>query len=108
MRLTGATALPKLAHAMAIVAARIREKLERALAPERLVITDDSHRHLGHAGSRPEGETHFKVEIVAAAFRGQSRIARQREVYRILAAELAGPVHALQLVTLAPDEQHGG
>jgi BolA protein len=86
------------------VADRIRSKLTEALHPTRLAVHDDSHRHAGHAGARPEGETHFRLEIVSAAFAGQSRVARQRAVYGLLAEELAGPVHALQLTTLTPDE----
>lgn len=44
------------------------------------------------------------VEIITAAFAGQSRITRQRMVYEVLAAEPAAGVHALQLATLAPEE----
>lgn len=86
------------------VAETIRRKLTERLAPTRLDIVDESHRHAGHAGARPESETHFAVTIVAAAFVGLNRVARQRLVYDILAAELAGRVHALSLTTLAPDE----
>jgi BolA family transcriptional regulator, general stress-responsive regulator len=86
------------------VADRIREKLAAGLRPTRLDIHDDSARHAGHAGARPEGESHFRVEIVAASFAGQSRVARQRRVYGLLAEELAGPVHALALTTLTPEE----
>ena len=85
------------------VADTIRERL-KSLAPIRLDIADDSHRHLGHAGARPEGETHFRLEIVSDAFAGKSRIERQRMVYGLLAAELGNPIHALQLSTLAPGE----
>jgi len=86
------------------VAETIRRKLTDRLAPSRLEIVDESHRHAGHAGARPEGETHFAVTIVAAAFAGLNRVARQRLVYGILADELASRVHALSLTTLAPDE----
>lgn len=86
------------------VAETMEHKLTQALAPQRLKIVDDSEKHKGHAGYREGGETHFRVEVVAAAFAGQSRVARQRRVYEILAAELAGGVHALQLTTLTPDE----
>ena len=83
---------------------RIRAKLERDFAPAGLDVVDESALHKGHAGARPGGETHFRVAIVAAAFRGQSRVERQRAVYRSLAAELAGGVHALSLSTLSPEE----
>jgi BolA family transcriptional regulator, general stress-responsive regulator len=86
------------------VADTIREKLTAHFAPSRLDIVDESHRHAGHAGARPEGETHFAVTIVSAVFAGQSRVARQRLVYQTLAEELASPVHALALTTLTPDE----
>ena len=86
------------------VADTIRRKLSDRFAPARLEIVDESHRHAGHAGARPEGETHFAVAIVSAAFAGQSRVARQRLVYQALADELATRVHALSLTTLAPDE----
>jgi len=86
------------------VAETIRTKLTASLAPEKLTIVDESHRHAGHAGSRPEGETHFQVTVVASAFEGKSRLERQRMVYGILAAELADRVHALTLKTLTPNE----
>ena len=86
------------------VAGTIRQKLTDRLAPLRLDIVDESHRHAGHAGARPEGETHFAVTIVSAAFVGLGRVARQRLVYQILADELATRVHALALTTLAPGE----
>lgn len=86
------------------VAQTLREKLTTALSPERLIIVDESHRHVGHAGHHADGETHFTIEIVAAAFSGQTRLERQRLVYAILAEELAGRVHALSLRTLAPGE----
>ena len=89
---------------MTTVADRIRSKLTSALAPSRLVVLDESHRHAGHAGSRPEGETHFHVEITSAAFAGLSRVARQRLVYDVLAEELRDRVHALSLATTTPEE----
>lgn len=86
------------------VAATIHRKLTEQLAPLRLDIVDESHRHAGHAGARPEGETHFAVTVVSASFAELGRIARQRLVYQILAEELATRVHALALTTLAPGE----
>ncbi len=86
------------------VAATIEDKLTRAFQPAALRVIDESHLHAGHAGARPEGETHFRVEITAIAFSDQSRVARHRLIYDALADELAGPVHALALVTRAPGE----
>ena len=86
------------------IAAGIEAKLTQALNPLRLTVRDDSNRHKGHSGHNPEGESHFHVEIVSAAFAGQSRVARQRMVYGILADEMKQRVHALALTTLTPEE----
>jgi BolA protein len=82
----------------------IRDKLSTAFAPLRLEIEDDSARHAGHAGARAGGESHFNVIIESEAFSGLGKVARQRLVYRALAEELAGPVHALAVRALAPGE----
>ena len=82
----------------------IHTKLTEAFDPSRLEIQDESSRHAGHAGARPGGESHFNVVIEAQAFAGAPRVARQRMVYRALAEELAGPVHALSVKALAPGE----
>ncbi len=90
---------------MGEVAGAIRRKLERAFAPSRLEVLDESDRHAGHSGARAGGESHFTVVIEAAAFQGLERIQRQRRVYGVLAEELAGPVHALSVRASAPGEE---
>jgi BolA protein len=82
----------------------IAEKLSAAFAPQSLDVQDESHRHEGHAGHRPGGQTHFRVNIVSEAFRGKSRIERHRMINRTLADELAGGVHALAIHASAPGE----
>jgi BolA protein len=82
----------------------ITEKLAAAFAPESLRVVDESHQHQGHAGHRPGGETHFRVYIVAEAFRGKSRIERHRMINAVLDRELAGGVHALAIHAAAPGE----
>ena len=82
-------------------------KLTAALSPEHLEIIDNSASHAGHAGARPEGESHFKVIVVSKAFEGQNRVQRQRMVYGALADEMANHIHALELQTLTPAEAPG-
>lgn len=86
------------------VATKLHDKLTRALAPQALEIVDESAHHAGHGGARPEGESHFRVLVVSTAFTGLSRVERQRRIYEAVAEELAGPVHALALTALTPDE----
>ena len=75
----------------------IAVKLEQALSPREIKVLDVSHHHAGHAGWREGGETHFEVRIRADIFAGKSRVECHRMVNGILAEELAGEIHALQL-----------
>jgi len=81
---------------------RLAAKLTAAFEPSRLVVEDESHRHAGHAGARPGGETHFNVQMVSAAFAGKSRVERHRMVHAVLDEELRDSVHALALKLEAP------
>jgi BolA protein len=82
----------------------IEKKLSDAFSPQSLNVVDESHQHEGHAGHRPGGETHFRVYIVASAFKGKSRIERHRMINGILSDELAAGVHALAIHAAAPGE----
>ena len=82
------------------VAAEINDLLVDALAPRRLDVIDESHRH----NVPPGAESHFKLVIVADAFEGEGLVARHRRINRLLADQLAGPVHALGLHTHTPAE----
>lgn len=94
------------------IATIIREKLTSAFQPTRLELEDDSWRHAGHhheggMDAQPGGESHFNLTIVSEAFSGVGRVQRQRSVNAVLAAELAGPVHALSIKARTPDEAGG-
>ena len=81
---------------------RIRARLTEAFAPVELEVIDESGRHKGHAGARPEGETHFRVQIVAEAFRSKTRVDAHRMINEALATEFAGGLHALAIKAAAP------
>ena len=86
------------------VGQEIAARLETALTPERLAVINDSAQHRGHKGDDGSGESHFTVEIVAAAFAGQSRVARQRLVNEALGDMMRDKVHALAIKARAPGE----
>ena len=81
---------------------RITRTLTDAFRPADLEVVDESHLHKGHAGHRPGGETHFRIRIVAEAFRGKSRVEMHRMVNAALAGEFAGGLHALAIEARAP------
>jgi BolA protein len=81
----------------------MRALLEAAFAPDRLEITDDSHRHVGHAGAR-DGRGHFSVDITSAAFDGLGAVARHRAVYAVLEDMMRNDIHALAIRARAPAE----
>jgi BolA family transcriptional regulator, general stress-responsive regulator len=82
---------------------RIRRRLEEALAPLELHVTDESHLHAGHAGAR-DGRGHFHVRLVAPAFTGLNSLQRHRLVYDALGAMMQDEIHALRIEALAPGE----
>ncbi|HEX8572025.1 MAG TPA: BolA family protein [Allosphingosinicella sp.] len=86
------------------VAPEIDQRLRAALAPTRLVVTNDSGRHRGHSGDDGSGESHFTVEIESPAFEGMSRLERQRAVNRALGDLLRERIHALAVRARAPGE----
>jgi BolA protein len=86
---------------------RIAEALRATFAAAEIEVVDDSHRHAGHAGARPGGETHYTVRVISPAFAGMSRVARSRAAHDALAAEFAGGLHALSLVLKTPEEARG-
>jgi len=81
---------------------RIRAALEHELTPLQLDIYDDSAKHAGHAGAREGG--HFRVRIVAEAFRGKSAIQRHRLVFAAVADLMQRDIHALNIDAKAPEE----
>jgi BolA protein len=86
------------------LARTITDRLEKALAPSRLAVSNDSAMHAGHMGDDGTGETHFSVEVESAAFAGLGRVARQRLVNNALADLLSTRIHALAIKARAPGD----
>lgn len=83
--------------------AEIRSRLERAFEPNGLEISDDSHRHVGHAGAR-DGRGHFSVNIVSSAFDGLKPLVRHRAIYAALGELMTTDIHALAIDARSPEE----
>ncbi len=81
-------------------AKRIHDALSDALRPEILIIEDESNRHNVPANA----ESHFKVIAVSSCFQNLTRIARHRNVNKIVHAEFTLGLHALSLHLYTPQE----
>jgi len=81
---------------------RLLRRLE-VLQPERVEVTDDSHRHAGHAGAA-DGRGHFTVLVVSKRFAGLSTLRRHRLVYDAVGDMMTTDLHALSIQALAPGE----
>ncbi|MDH3375752.1 MAG: BolA family transcriptional regulator [Gammaproteobacteria bacterium] len=84
----------------------IESMLTRELDPVHLEVINESSMHNVPPGS----ESHFRVIAASARFGDKSLVARHRLINEILAELLRGPIHALSLTTLTPDEwfERGG
>jgi BolA family transcriptional regulator, general stress-responsive regulator len=82
----------------------ITATLQERLEPTRLVVEDESHRHIGHSGWREGGESHFRIDVVSGAFEGKSRVERHRMVNAALAGAFERGLHALAIQAKAPNE----
>jgi len=87
-------------------AARLEAALQ-SLAPLRVEVIDDSHKHAGHEGAR-DGRGHFSVVVVSEAFRGKLPLARHRLVYAAVGSMMETDIHALAIKALAPEEDSAG
>ena len=87
---------------------QMEQRLRQALEPAHLEVIDESHRHAGHAGAHPEGESHFRIIIVSEAFGGKSLVQRHRMVNEALADLLRERVHALAITARTPEETPQG
>ena len=84
------------------VATEMLRRLNSALSPASIELTDDSEQHRGHGGYNPGGESHFSLRIESPAFAGKSRVERQRMIYSALGDLMEGRVHALSIRATAP------
>jgi intracellular septation protein len=82
---------------------RLRERLESRFVPAQLTVEDESHLHEGHAGAAG-GQSHFRIRIVAEAFRGIPSVARHRLIYAAIEDLMKSDIHALAIEALPPDK----
>lgn len=76
---------------------RIESMLNQEFTPEQLEVLDESGQHAGHAGARPEGQTHYRIRMQAASLKGLTRVAAHQKIYAALSEEFKDGLHALAI-----------
>ncbi len=76
----------------------IKEKMEvlldQVFKPDFLELTDESHKHAGHAGASQGG--HYRLTIVSKSFEGKKSLEVHRMIYQAL-EPLKSSIHALAI-----------
>lgn len=79
---------------MAMTATDIEQLIKDAIPDAGITITD-------LAG---DGD-HYSARVVSRTFAGLTRVQQHQKVYAALGGRMGGELHALQLVTAAPEEK---
>lgn len=79
-----------------------RARLQEALGPTVLNVTDGSAAHAGHAGAASAGPvSHLGIEVQAACLAELSLVQQHQKIYAALQPELTtGQLHAVQIKVL--------
>ncbi|MCJ8139394.1 BolA family protein [Falsirhodobacter halotolerans] len=78
------------------IADEMERRLIAAFTPTELTVTDESDKHIGHAGYQEGGQSHFHIRVRAAALGDMTRIQRHRAIHAAL-GDIVPRIHALSL-----------
>ncbi|SFG18368.1 BolA family protein [Neptunomonas qingdaonensis] len=81
------------------IAIVVEDKLRADINVSELQIANESHMHSG-----PATDSHFKLVLVSDDFAGKRLVQRHQMIYKILAAELQSPIHALAMHLYTEEE----
>ncbi|HFB66643.1 MAG TPA: BolA family transcriptional regulator [Aeromonadales bacterium] len=82
---------------------KITQLLTEAFHPGKLKISDDSHKHIGHAGASAGGG-HFRVTICSEKFKGLSAVKKHQLIYQALESMMTDEIHALSISASAEEQ----
>ena len=74
----------------------VKEKINKGINPENIILIDNSHLHSKHK-SFDENKFHLKLIIKSEKLKKMNKIMAHKEIYSILKDEMNNKIHALEI-----------
>ena len=74
----------------------IKEKINKKINPENLIIIDNSNLHVKHK-SYDSNKFHLKIIIKSKKLKNMDKIIAHKEIFSILKDEMNNKIHALEI-----------
>ena len=75
---------------------KIKEKINKKINPESLIIIDNSNLHVKHK-SYDSNKFHLKIIIKSEKLKNMDKITAHKEIFSILKDEMKNKIHALEI-----------
>ena len=74
----------------------IKEKINKKINPENIILIDNSSFHTKHKSFDPN-KLHIKIIIESKKLKKMNKITAHKEIYSILKEEMKNKIHALEI-----------
>ena len=74
----------------------VKEKINKQVVPEDIILIDNSHLHKKHK-SFDENKFHLKLIIKSKKLKDMSKIMAHKEIFLVLKDEMISKIHALEI-----------
>ena len=75
---------------------QIKEKINKRINPENIILIDNSSFHSKHKSFDPN-KLHLKIIIKSEKLKSMNKIAAHKEIFSILKNEMKNKIHALEI-----------
>ena len=75
---------------------KVKEKINKKINPENIILIDNSSLHTKHKSFDPS-KFHLKIIIKSEKLRNMDKIAAHKEIFSILKDEMNNKIHALEI-----------
>ena len=75
---------------------KIKEKINKKINPENLILIDNSSFHTKHKSFDPK-KFHLKIIIKSKKLKNMNKIKAHKEIFSILKEEMNNKIHALEI-----------